>query len=220
MEMTIMGEWCDNILNVKAHSAIAEKQLKEIKHKIKIARDIFGTIIKEIDTEIKDEHIKLFEEKMKTGIYIFQYRNGDQSNLQSLLDSTKEAEMGITSLGDLENFLLENQLANLELGEYVYKNPNVADIPDLKTLHIDTKELLYVDELQYWIEEHSHFCLSYRTYGYHSQIGWLTELSTRYPELHFSHESQYLMSCEYLADIVNGSLIEYRKFEPGQIGWI
>ena len=40
MEMTIMGEWCDNILNVKAHSAIAEKQLKEKKHKIKNAHYI------------------------------------------------------------------------------------------------------------------------------------------------------------------------------------
>ena len=212
-----MSESCDHTIRVWAYSEEGKKQLLEFKNKFNIAKTIVDKIKITADT-YKLNNLSLLKERMLTGLYIVQYRNCNQNNMSHLFTISKGYGLEFSDLKQLEEYLLKNDLADLELGNYLFESSINEEDLDLFTLFTKYGSKILLSDIICQIETDNYFSLQSSFYG-DCREAWLLKLSLKYPDLHFSSETTPFMDWEYITEVINGKIINHRKFTKQQIGW-
>jgi len=215
--MNTMGESYENIIRVWAYSEKGKKQLLEFKNKFIIAKTIVDKIIKSGNT-YKLDNLAILKERMITGLYIVQYRKCNQNNMLHLLTISEAYGFEFSDLKQLEEYLLKNELADLELGNYLSESFLNEEDLELFTLFTGYGINILLSDNICQIDTDNYFSLESFFYG-HYQDNWLLKLSLIYPDLHFSSETIPSMDWEYVTEVINGKIINHRKFTKQEIGW-
>jgi hypothetical protein len=212
-----MGESYENIIRVWAYSEKGKKQLLEFKNKFIIAKTIVDKIIKSGNT-YKLDNLAILKERMITGLYIVQYRKCNQNNMLHLFTISEAYGFEFSDLKQLEEYLLKNELADLELGNYLSESFLKEEDLELFTLFTGYGINILLSDNICQIDTDNYFSLESFFYGQY-QEDWLLKLSLIYPDLHFSSETIPSMDWEYVTEVINGKIINHRKFTKQEIGW-
>lgn len=213
-----MGETYENFMNIRAHSDTAKEQLKTFKKCFYASREIVK-ILRDADETKLLKTMSELKERMITGLYIQQCRNGDESNLDKLITKGNGFGHIFASFEELETFLIEREFVHISLGAYLnQKALTTRDIDEIVKFIETHSVLAFVNDYDPWDDTDEQFHFYYYCYGYPSYQN-LQKLSVLFPELNFALMSQEAMDYEYVVDVVNGHLHEHRLIDPKEIGW-
>jgi hypothetical protein len=201
--MNTMGERCENTLVVEAVTPLAVEQLKDFVYRSKSNEAEFKI---ENTFPMPEEVDFITSSNSDMGLAILLHRDGDDSMIKEYLNRSWIKDAGIKNLQELERFLIESKYADMELGQRSYKcliKYGAKDEPDWRYKNWGTR---YSYEQSIMQNNDDCFRVYFHTKNAPPE-GWLSKISTDYPNLKFELEWVIFGIGDGIINASNGELI-------------